>query len=161
MRELPDDLHLGSALRDGLHALPVHPVAPDFDARILAALRAPMPWWRRVWEPARPLLLGASCSLSVTLVLLHWALTAPAPRPPILGGPDRMQGARHSLPLRLPQNWGQGGPSAPSLDRLLDRPDLRAGSLAAAWTTFPAPPPDRRPAPPRHAQAGRRACLVV
>ena len=154
MRELPDDFDLGSALRDGLHTLPVPLVAPDFDARVLDALRAPLPWWRRVWEPARPLLLGASCSLSVTLVLLHWTLTAPAPRPhpnktSILGGHEQEQ-VQARRPVR-----------APSLDRLLDRPDLRAGSLAAAWTTFPAPPPDRHPAPPRHAQAGRRACLVV
>ena len=150
MRELPDDFDLGSALRDGLHTLPVPLVAPDFDARVLDALRAPLPWWRRAWEPARPLLLGASCSLSVTLVLLHWTLTAPAPRPhpnktSILGGQEQ-----ESVQSREP---------ARTLDRLLDRPGLRAGSLAAAWA---APPlPDRRPAPPRHAQAGRRACLVA
>ena len=150
MYKLPDDFALGQSLRDGLHALPVPAVAPDFDARVLAALRAPTPWWRRVWEPARPLLLGASCSLSVTLVLLHWTLTAPAPRPhpnktSILGGQEQ-----ESVQSREP---------ARTLDRLLDRPGLRAGSLAAAWA---APPlPDRRPAPPRHAQAGCRACLVV
>ena len=110
MRELPDDFDLGSALRDGLHALPVPLVAPDFDARVLAALHAPLPWWRRAWEPARPLLLGTSCSLSVTLVLLHWTLTAPASRPPILGGQEQ-----ESVQSREP---------ARTLDRLLDRPGL-------------------------------------
>ena len=154
MHELPDDLTVRQALRDGLRALPVPDVSPDFDSRVLDALRAPRPWWRRVWEPARPLLLGTSCSLSVTLVLLHWTLIAPAPQPhpnktSILGGQEQEQ-VQARRPVR-----------APSLDRLLDRPDLRAGSLAAAWTTFPAPPPDRHPAPPRHAQAGRRACLVA
>lgn len=144
MREPPDDLRLGSALRDGLRALPVPDVSPDFDARVLDALRAPGPWWQRLWEPARPLLLGASCSLTVTLVLLHWTLTAPAP---VVGGLERPQA---SAPAR-----------APSLDRLLDRPDLRAGTLAAAWAAPPPAPSDRRPEPPRHAQAGRRAALIV
>ena len=151
MREPLDGLDLGLALRDGLYALPVPDTAPAFDARVLDALRAPVLWWRRLWEPARPLLLGASCSLSVTLVLLHWSLTAPAPqptliKPPIMGGQERIQ--------------ARGPARAPSLDRLLDRPDLRAGSLAAAWAA--PPPPDRRPPEPvRHARAGRRAALIA
>ena len=160
MRSLPDDPDLGAALRDGLRALPVPDTTPDFDARVLDALRAPVPWWRRLWGPARPLLLGASCSLSVTLVLLHWTLTAPAPQAPILGGQEKA-GEEQSYSLRHPQNWGRGGPSAPPLDRLLDRMDLRAGSLAAAWAVPPSNPPDRRPEPARHAQAGRRAALIV
>ena len=147
MHELPDDLTVRQALRDGLHALPVPDVSPDFDSHVLDALRAPRPWWRRLWEPAKPLLLGASCSLSVTLALLHWTLTAPAPRPPILGGLER-------IPVSAQVR-------APSLDTLLDRPDLRAGSLAAAWAAPPPAPPDRRPEPPRHARVGRRAALVV
>ena len=157
--DLRDELSLDQALRDGLRALPVPPVGPDFDARVLRALRAPTPWWRHWWEPARPLLLGASCSLGVTLVLLHWTLAAPltAPRPQILGESERPVAA--------------APPHAPSLDALLDRPGLRAGSLAAAWgnplapnpggTGGNMPPPDRRSGPPRHAQAGRRAGLVV
>ena len=147
MTEPPDDLAQAQALRDGLRALPIPEIGSDFDARVLAALRAPVPWWRHWWQPAKPLLLGASCSLSVTLVLLHWALAAP--QPPMLGGSEGERGGvQASAPGR-----------APSLDGLLDRADLRAGSLAAAWAA--PPPPDRRPAPPRHAQAGRRACLVA
>ena len=142
----PDDLPLHQALRAGIHALPVPPAVPDFDTRVLRALRAPLPWWRRAWEPARPLLLGASCSLLVTLTLLHWTLSGPAPRPPMLGESEQPVAA---APAR-----------APSLDRLLDRPGLHAGSLAAAWAA-PPPPSDRRPPPPRHAQAGRWAALIV
>ncbi len=152
MRDLPDDFDLGAALRGGLRALPVPDVSPDFDARVLDArvldaLRAPVPWWHRLWEPARPLLLGASCSLSVTLVLLHWTSAAPAPHLPMVGEQERIQ--------------ARGPARAPSLDRLLDRPDLRAGSLAAAWAMPPPAPSERRPEPPRHAQSGRRAALVV
>ena len=147
MPEPLDDLTLRQSLRDGLRALPVPAVTAGFDARVLAALRAPTPWWRRLWEPARPLLLGASCSLLVTLVLLHWTLSAPASAP---------------FPRTAPPSLAAAPSRAPSLDSLLDRPDLRAGSLAAAWAApSPAPPPDRRPQPPRHAQIGRRACLVV
>ena len=147
MTEPPDDLAQAQALRDGLRALPVPEIGSDFDARVLAALRAPVPWWRHWWQPAKPLLLGASCSLSVTLVLLHWALAAP--QPPMLGGSEGERGGvQASAPGR-----------APSLDGLLDRADLRAGSLAAAWAA-PPPPPGRRPEPPRHAQNGRRAPLA-
>ena len=149
MHELPDDLTVRQALRDGLRALPVPDVSPDFDSHVLDALRAPRPWWRRLWEPAKPLLLGASCSLSVTLVLLHWTLTAPVPRTPILGGHEQEK------------VQARGPARAPSLDTLLDRPDLRAGSLAAAWAAPSADPPARRPEPPRHARVGRRAALVV
>ena len=143
----PDDLSLQQARRDGLRALPVPPAAPDFDARVLLALRAPTPWWRHLWEPARPLLLGASCSLLVTLVLLHWTLSAPS-------GPP--------FPRASPSALAAAPGRAPSLDTLLDRSDLRAGSLSAAWTAPPPdPPPDRRPEPPRHALAGRRPVLIV
>ena len=157
MTDLPDDLDAAQALRDDLHGLPVAAVSPDFDARVLAALHLPRPWgktrwerfrehfWEHFWEPARPLLLGASCSLAVTLLALHWTLSGPvsAPRPP---APSEQAVAPPAVP-------------APSLDALLDRPDLRAGSLAA-WTP-PAPAPGRRPAPPRHAQAGRRTDWIV
>ncbi len=154
MREPLDDFALGSALRDGLQALPVPDLGTDFDARILDALRAPGPWWRRVWAPARPLLLGASCSLSVTLILLHWTLTAPVTAP---------------FPAAASAALAAAPSCPPSLDRLLDRPNLRAGSLAAVWGSPLTPnsggtgenPPDRRPEPPRHARAGRRPrCLA-
>jgi len=146
MRDQPDDLYLDRVLRDGLGALPVPDPSPDFDARVLLALRAPTPWWQRLWQPARPLLLGASCSLAVTLVLLHWTLSAPTAAP---------------FPSAAPPGLAATPARAPSLDAVLDRSDLRAGSLAAVWTAPLPAPPDSRPQPPRHAQAGRRACLVV
>lgn len=142
----PDDITIHQFLRDGLQALPVPPVAPDFDARVLRALRAPTSWWRRLWEPARPLLLGASCSLLVTLVLLHWTLTAPVGTP---------------FPRTVPLALAAAPARASSLDAMLDRPGLRAGSLAAVWAAPPPAPPDSRPQPPRHAQTGHRAPLIV
>lgn len=134
------------ALHTGLRALPVPELSPDFDACVLAALRVPQPWWRRLWEPARPLLLGTSCSLVVTLLALHWTLSAPVAAPisqtfsPALAATSR---------------------PAPSLDALLDRPNLSAGSLAAIWNSPPIAPPDRRPEPRRRAQAWQRTCLIV
>lgn len=141
-----DEGPLESALRDGLRALPTPELSPDFDARILAALSAPRPWWQRLWEPARPLLLGASCSLVVTLIALHWTLTAPLSAPMSRAALPGLAAAPRPLP---------------SLDALLDQPYLSAGSLAAVWAAPPVPSPGRRPEPPRHAQAGCRAFLVV
>ena len=134
MRNLSDELE--TALREGLHAQTLPAVSPDFDARVLAALRVSSPWWQRLWQPAQPLLVGASFSLIVTLLCLHWSLSAPiapnlAPSPPLLAARP-----------------------APSLDALLDRPNLTAGALAAAWNEPPAPTPPagRPPEPRRHAQ---------
>ncbi len=153
MSDALEETPLDQALRDGLRALPVPETAPDFDARVLAALRVPAPWWRRWWEPARPLLLGASCSLAVTLLALHWTLSAPVlSAPPLLGVGGSSRSAR-----------------APSLDALLDQPNLSAGSLSA-WEGPPAPnnggaekndPSNRRPVPKQRAQLLRRPVLMV
>ena len=131
-------------LRRGLRALPVPEPSPDFDARVLAGLRDVRPWWHRLWEPARPLLAGTSFSLVVTLACLHWTLMAPVGVPPAQ--------AISTVAAR----------PTPSLDALLDRPNLSAGSLARAWEA-PAPtsPADRRPEPRRRAQAPRRVPLIV
>jgi hypothetical protein len=133
-----DNFCLDKALRDGLNALPMPAPSPEFDARVLAALCASRPWWLRLWEPAKPLLLGASCSLVVTLLALHWTVTAPilVPLPPILGESERSR----------PEPG-----SAPSLDALLEQPHLSAGTLASVWTASPPTPPSRRPEPHRHA----------
>ncbi len=132
-------------LRETLRALPVPEPSPDFDARVLVGLGDARPWWIRLWEPARPLLAGASFSLVLTLALLHWTLIAPISAPPQAAiGP--------SLAAR----------PLPSLDALLDRPNLSAASLAQAWTSTPLESPaDRRPAPRRHAQLPPRVTLIV
>ena len=144
-----DDFSLDEALRDGLNTLPVSTPSPEFDARVLAALCAPPPWWLRLWEPAKPLLLGASCSLVVTLLALHWTLSASvaAPQLPILGESARSLAAAPHPTL--------------SLDALLNQPHLSAGSLAAVWAAPVPTPPNRRPEPHRHAQGWQRPCLVV
>ncbi len=150
MNDVPDH-----ALRDGLRGLPVPAVSPDFDVRILAALSARQSWWQRLWQPARPLLTGASFSLIVTLALLHWTLSAPvtAPHPPMLGEPERIQA------------------TAPSLDALLNRPNLSVGSLSIVWDSPPTPnsggagvsetPLDRQREPRRRAQIFRRPSLIA
>lgn len=116
MSDFVADFQIDQALRDGLRGLPVPPLSPDFDARILSALDAPRPWWRLWWQQAQPVLWGASCSLALTLLLLHWSLQTPFAPPSI-----------------SPQN-------APSparvlaINRLLDCPNLSVASLSGfAW----------------------------
>ncbi len=152
----PNSTPEDAALRDALRSLPVPPPSADFDDRVLAALNAPRPWrqrlsWRRVWQPVQPLLLGTSCSLGLTLLLLHLMLSAPlaVPAPPALTN----LAAAPSTPL-------------PPLDALLDRPNLRAGSLAA-WNSAPAVEAEepqkapRKPEPRRRAEVYSRPALVA
>jgi hypothetical protein len=73
--------HTDSALRDGLRGLPVPSISPDFDARVLAGLRRPLPWWLLSWQMLRPALSAAACSLAITLIVVQWA-RASSPQPP-------------------------------------------------------------------------------
>ena len=139
------------ALADALRSLPVPPPSADFDSRVLAALRVPLPWWRRLWQPVQPLLLGASGSLAVTLLLLHFTLSGPQTVP---------------SPTPISARNLAAAPSAlPSVDALLDRPGLCAGSLTTAWNS-PALLPDiapeqtRKPEPRRRAEVIRRVTFV-
>ena len=139
-------------LADALRSLPPPPLPADFDARVLAALRVPVPWWRRLWQPIQPLLLGASGSLAVTLLLLHFTLSSPPAAP---------------MPAsRSVQNLAATPPtSLPSVDALLDRPGLCAGSLTAAWNSPLPPEPEpaqapRKPEPRRRAEVIRQTTLT-
>jgi len=138
-------------LAEALRSLPVPPVSAGFDARVLAALEAPVPLWHRLWQTTQPLLLGASGSLAVTLVLLHVTLSAPTTAP----SPD---------PIRVQTYAAAPLPSSalPSVDALLDKPGLCAGSLAAAWSS-PAPTEQtpRKPEPRRRADISQRGTLIA
>lgn len=133
-------------LRQGLRDLPAPPVPADFDARVLAALARPRPWWRALWPQAWPLLSGACCSLVATLALTAWALQAPSP--PVSHAPP-------SATRPLDMN---------AVDRLLDRPRLSAAALAG-WDSPPPSPADRSRTPPRPSEhaAGpeRRSSLTA
>lgn len=140
-------------LADALRSLPALPPSAGFDNRVLAALRVPIPWWRRLWQPVQPLLLGASGSLAVTLLLLHFTLSGPpaAPTP---------------TPVSV-QNMAAAPPaSLPSVDALLDRPGLCAGSLTATWNNALWPEPaseqaPRKPEPRRRAEVIRQTTLIA
>ena len=151
MSDFPSETTLEAALQSGLRALSVPEVSVGFDDRILVALHQPVPWWQRLWQPARPLLAGASFSLFVTLIGLHWSLSAP------LSGPL----APNSGGAREEQSFAAR--PAPSLDALLDRPNLTAGSLAFVWNAPPAPTPQpgTRPEPRRRASSFCHQTLIV
>ena len=136
-------------LAEALRSLPAPALSPDFDDGVLAALRVPVPWWRRWWQPVQPLLLGASGSLTVSLLLLHFTLAGPpsAPTP----APISVQNLAAAPPVSLPP-----------IDTLLDRPGLCAGSLTAAWNSAPPPEPaPRKPEPRRRAEVTRQATLTA
>ena len=149
MSDYSRDLELSEALR----GLPTPEPSADFDDCVLAALHVPVPWWRRLWQPAKPLLLGTSCSLGVTLLLLHLTLSAPVSAPAF-------------SPTTLPLSAAASKPMPP-LDALLDRPNLCAGSLAAAWNSAPATSnhgagnADGRPEPRRRAEVSRHPSLAA
>ena len=151
MSNLPLETALNEALRTGLRSLSVPSVSTDFDERILAALQSPKPLWQRLWQPARPLLAGASFSLIFTLIGLHWSLSTPLSGPPA----PNSGGAREEQIL--------AAHPAPSLDALLDRPNLTAGSLALVWNAppTPTPQPGTRLEPRRRASSFDRRTLVV
>ncbi len=143
--DAPDTLPDDTLLREALRALPVSPPSADLDARILAALHAPRPWWEALWQAvrreARPLLAGAVCALPVTMLALLWTLHAPLDARPAAG-------FLPSAPARA-QNMA-------SLDALLDKPNITAADLRR-WEqggAVTAAPPPRLPPLPR-----RRACL--
>lgn len=141
------------ALADALRSLPVPTPAADFDDCVLAALRVPVPWWRRLWQPVQPLLLGASGSLAVTLLLLHFTLSGPPTSPT-------------PAPLSMQNLAAMPSASLPSVDALLDRPGLCAGSLTAPWNSLLLPEPTteqvpRKPEPRRRAEVTRRVTLTA
>lgn len=66
---------LDALLRQGLREIPTPVVSPDFDQRILQAVRRQQPWWWIDWRRERGLLLvpaataGAACLGTLALVL--------------------------------------------------------------------------------------------
>ena len=139
-------------LAEALRSLPVPALPASFDTQVLAALQAPVPLWHRLWQTAQPLLLGASGSLAATLVLLHLALSAPTTAP--LPEPIRVQTYAATAPL-------PSSPTLPSVDALLDKPGLCAGSLTAAWnSSIVLEPSPSKPAPHRRAELTRQAAAI-
>lgn len=138
MCDAPDTL-----LREALRALPVPQPSADLDARILAALYAPPPWWEALWQAvrreARPLLAGAACALPVTVLALLWTLHAPLDARPAVGVPSPIAARVQSMA---------------SLDALLDKPNVTAADLRR-WEQGGAVanvvPPQVPPAPRRRA----------
>jgi hypothetical protein len=138
-------------LRAALRALPVPQASPDFDTRVLAALRAAAPsrppWWQTLWQTChgglRPVLGSAAFSLVGMLLLLRG--TGDAARPAASSQIQASAVTRAGAERRI------------ALDDVLDRPNLSALSLLAQRTVVanPVPPPagrapqagGRRPAP--------------
>ena len=142
---------LVTKLREALREMPTPPPSPDFDARVLTALNVPPPWWdwrawhwHLLWPALRPVMLSAGGSLSVTLLALHWTLSAPV-----------------SAPTLVPRDLAAAPARLPPLDALLARPDLSAGSFAAWASLPPLPAPPERPRPRRRAERLRPDALIV
>ncbi len=81
----PEENEAHRALRQTLRSLPVPAPSADFDARVRAALRRPIPWWERLWTPVQPVLSMAVCSCGAALALLYWFTAIP------IGPPKSLQ----------------------------------------------------------------------
>lgn len=116
-----------AVLRAGLRALPVPQASPDFDTRVLVALRAapPRPWGQTWWQTCqrglRPVLGSAAFSLIGMLLLLRGTGDAPgdAARPAASSQIQASAVTRAGAERRI------------ALDDVLDRPNLSALSLLA------------------------------
>ena len=123
-----------SPLREGLFTQPVPEVSPDFDARVLAAITRPRPWWTVALESVKPALPAALGSMVVMFALIQWS---------------------SRTPLEVPHRWQKAtatGP-APDIERILLSPNLNALALARDAPrprAVPKPPPGRRSAVPAH-----------
>lgn len=115
--------------------------ADEFNARVLAALAQPMPWWRCAIEGLRPMLAGAACAALLVVVLA----SAPLPAP---GGARGLQavssteadlegvlGSRVLTRGSLARRWAPGAAPdrpAPKADQRSMRPSPQAGPVVAA-----------------------------
>lgn len=98
-----------SALREGFAALDAPCASAEFDTRVLAAIR-PIPWWIAMRRQLSPALASGGCAFVLMLALIRWSASDVA-------------GAAQS---REPASRAEI-----AVDRALDLPNLRAGSLAA------------------------------
>ena len=74
-----DEAGTDASLREGLRRLPVPEISPEFDGRVLTAMRGPSPGWRwpALWKTLRPVMGGAACSLVLTAGLYAWTTRLP------------------------------------------------------------------------------------
>jgi len=126
---MSDDFELDASLRTALRDIPTPAVSADFDARVLAGLKRPQPWWQYVWRSAGPLVTGSACSFAAVVLLALWVTQMPvadtvAPVPAAVS----LQAQSH-----LSQGFGNHLPPVDAdmadLDKWLERRNLRAASL--------------------------------
>ena len=130
-----------AVLRAGLRALPVPQASPDFDTRVLAALRAAAPsrppWWQTLWQTChrglRPVLGSAAFSLVGMLLLLRGTSDVPGDALGNAARPDASSQIQASAVTRA------GAERRIALDDVLDRPNLSALSLLAQRTVVANP----------------------
>lgn len=73
MPDMTPDEWADAALRHGLRDLEVPEPSPDFDERVLAAVRGRSPLREIFLSYLRPALATASASAVATLLLVHWS----------------------------------------------------------------------------------------
>src|SRR5437764_4507760 len=124
-----DNLQVDMALREGLRALPVPSVSDEFDARVLAAIQGPQPWWQAVLPGIRPLMAGGVCSMALTLLLVRWAIQVPL-NEPARGSRSNTVAGIDSQQRSAAEPVGNSGGQFTALDDALDRGDLTSSTLA-------------------------------
>src|SRR5579884_1540625 len=114
----PSGERIDEALKQGLRTMAVPDPGSDFDDRVIAAVRARKSWWYLIWDFARPVVSAAACSAVIMLAALHLALQTPS------------QASDTQVTIQPPV---QAAITMAALDRALDRPDLRFGTISSLF----------------------------
>lgn len=145
--DLVDNVEMTAILRQGLSALPVPDISPDFDDRILQALKARPSRWQDLLLATRAGLPGAACALLVMLVLIRMTGSA-------LQTADRMD--THTSPAMAAREESAGRAILAQFDSSFGAPVSRVEMLRSPRRPAPVSPAVVPPTPANPPNTSKR-----